>query len=147
MQKLKLLIAIDCSIHSTKAAKYGLDIATKINADVGIVYVLDQNLEIGNIDCGIFPEDARMVLHKEALLQLENIRNENPKSWFESFVIDGKPEIDILKFSDDWKANMLIIGSHGKTGILSRLMGSITEVVIRNATIPVIIITPNMNLE
>lgn len=143
---MKILIAIDSSIHSVKAAKYGLQLGQKLNAKIGIVSIIDKMREMGNIDAGILPDEARIILHKEVEMQIENIIQENANLNFEKFILDGNPVKDIVKVATKWNADLLVVGSHGDTGMLSRIMGSVTESIIRKSTVPTIIISPNMVL-
>lgn len=143
---MKILIAIDSSIHSVKAAKYGLQLGQKLNAKIGIVSIIDKMREMGNIDAGILPDEARIILHKEVEMQIENIIQENANLNFEKFILDGNPVKDIVKVATEWNADLLVVGSHGDTGMLSRIMGSVTESIIRKSTVPTIIISPNMVL-
>lgn len=145
MKNFKILIAIDNSPYSLNAAKYGLQLGRKLDARIGILLVIDKLKEMGNIDAGILPDEARILLHKEAEQQMENIITENPDLSFEKIILDGSPDKDIVKTAEAWDANLVVVGSHGKTGIVSRLMGSVTEGVIRNSTVPVIIISHKMN--
>lgn len=143
---MKILIAIDSSIHSVKAAKYGLQLGQKLNAKIGIVSIIDKIREMGNVDAGILPDEARIILHKEVEMQIENIIQENANLNFEKFILDGNPVKDIVKVATEWNADLLVVGSHGDTGMLSRIMGSVTESIIRKSTVPTIIISPNMVL-
>ena len=46
----------------------------------------------------------------------------------------------LLKVADEWAADLIVMGTHGRTGLSHILMGSIAEHVVRHAKIPVLII-------
>lgn len=56
------------------------------------------------------------------------------------FMPEGRPTKDILKTADIWEANLIVMGTHGRTGLLHLLVGSVAEYVIRHSKIPVMII-------
>jgi nucleotide-binding universal stress UspA family protein len=55
-------------------------------------------------------------------------------------VEEGKPYETILKVASEWAADLIIIGTHGRTGLSHLLMGSVAENVVRHSEIPVMII-------
>jgi nucleotide-binding universal stress UspA family protein len=50
----------------------------------------------------------------------------------EGVVRSGDPPIEIVQAADEWKAGMVIVGSHGRTGIPRWLLGSVAEYVVRH---------------
>jgi len=59
---------------------------------------------------------------------------------FESKVIEGHPADDILKFAAENKANLIVMGSIGARGLARFLLGSVTEKVVRNSKVPVLVV-------
>lgn len=60
----------------------------------------------------------------------------------ETQVLTGLPGVAIVSAARDWNADLIVMGSHGRTGIGRLLMGSIAEHVLRHATCPVLTIRP-----
>ena len=56
------------------------------------------------------------------------------------FVEVGEPAAAIVKAAKDWPANMIVIGSHGRHGARRALLGSVAEIVMRDAPCPVLVI-------
>jgi nucleotide-binding universal stress UspA family protein len=50
---------------------------------------------------------------------------------------------EIVKYSKDKKIDLIVIATHGRTGLLHTLLGSVAEKVIRHAKCPVLVITPS----
>lgn len=62
----RILIAIDNSAYSMKAAKTGFSLAHQLGASIGLLYVVNKSKEVVNADLGITPEQSKMVLLNEA---------------------------------------------------------------------------------
>jgi nucleotide-binding universal stress UspA family protein len=59
---------------------------------------------------------------------------------FEVIVDDGTPQALLLSHAEEWKADLLFMGSHGQTSAVDVMLGSITNSVIRHAHCPVFIV-------
>jgi len=57
----------------------------------------------------------------------------------ETYVGEAEADEAILKLARDEAADMIVVGSHGRTGLRRLLMGSVTEKVIGNAPCPVLV--------
>jgi universal stress protein A len=82
------------------------------------------------VDTGAYLREARDQL---AALQLpaDNVRAERR---FES----GEPALEIVRVAKDLKADLIVMGTHGRSGLSRILMGSTAEKVLRQATCPVL---------
>ncbi|MGO3183930.1 MAG: universal stress protein [Aequorivita sp.] len=56
------------------------------------------------------------------------------------FMPEGKPEEDILKMAENWKADLLVLGTHGRRGLKHLFMGSTAERLVRHSNIPVMVV-------
>lgn len=141
----KILIAIDNSAHSMKAAKAGFALAHALKATIGLLYVVDKSKEVISADLGITPQQSGTVLLNEAEKTIEQyIRLYNGVDRIERFTPEGFPEEEIINISKEWEADLIIMGTHGRTAIGKILTGSVAEYVIRHSTIPVLITPPRM---
>ncbi len=57
-----------------------------------------------------------------------------------TFLVTGDPSKEINRIADAERAGMIVIGSHGRTNLLHRLMGPVSLLVIQNATRPVLVV-------
>lgn len=141
----KILIAIDNSSYSMKAAKVGFSLAQSLQAVIGLLYVVDKSREVINADLGITQEQSGTVLLNEAEETIEQyIRLYQGIDHIERFTPEGFPEKEILNIAKEWGADMIVMGTHGRSAIGKMLTGSVAEYVIRHATIPVLIAPPGM---
>lgn len=137
----KLLIAIDSSAASLHASKVGFELAHQLNGSVAIIYVIDQSKEIGNVDAGILPEEAAILLKKQASDTINQIMAQyNGTYGVVRFIPEGNPPEEILSTIQTWEADLLVIGTHGRTGLQHLLVGSVAERIIRHSPIPVMVV-------
>ena len=141
----KILVAVDDSAFSMKAAKTGFSIAHSLKASIAIVYVIDRSKEVVNADLGITPEQSLSVLLAEAERTIEQfLKLYNGVNEVLRFTPTGIPEEEILNIAQQWNADMIVMGTHGRTAIGRILSGSKAEYVVRHATVPVLLTPPRM---
>ncbi len=92
-------------------------------------------------DGGVTPKEMTEIIRndfkKKQQLLIEKVFK-NYKVW--SFVEEGKPDEAILKVAEEWEADLIVLGTHGRTGLAHILMGSVAEKVTRHSTKPLFII-------
>lgn len=140
MMYKKIMIAVDSSEYSLKAAKKGFELAQQLKAQVALIYVVDTSKALGDIETGLLPAEALDALEKEAELTLEQLSNMYKEIDIVKFTPEGHPNKDIIQTADTWGADVLVAGTHGKTGLLHLVMGSVAEHLISHSDIPVLII-------
>ena len=136
----KILIAVDNSPFSLYAAKKGFALAHQLNASVGIVSVIDKSKEVFNTDLGITPEQSSTVLLKQAEEIIEQlIKLYDGIGEVFRFTPEGFPKAEILNIINEWEPDLVIMGSHGHSGLQHLLMGSVTEYIIKHTDVPVMV--------
>jgi len=140
MSYSKILIAVDSCEFSMQAAKKGLELAHQINAQVALIYVVDTSKAIGNIDAGILPDQAMVVLKKEVEQTLDELATMYNGDSILKFMPEGHPTKDILKTAEVWDADLIVMGTHGRTGLMHLLVGSVAEYIVRHSKIPVMVV-------
>lgn len=144
MSYQKILIAIDSSAHAMEAAKRGFEVAHQLNAIVGLIFVIDKTKEGVNADLGINPDNSQLILIKQAEESISQmIKMYDGVSEVVRFTPEGLPQEEIINTSKEWEADLIVIGTHGRTGLISLLMGSVAEYVMKHASIPVMIVPAN----
>lgn len=144
----RILIAIDDSSFSEKATVIGFNLATIMNAQVALINVMDppSTSYTGDPLLGqqplILPEISEM--QEEAS---RSILERYGKQWkgeheLTTFSQIGNPRVEILATAEEWKADLIILGTHGRTGFDHFISGSIAEGVARRSLCPVLIV-PN----
>ncbi len=140
MSYKKILIAVDSSEFSMTAAKKGMELAHRLKAKVALLFVVDISKAKGNIEAGLLPETALLILKKEALQTLDTLATMYNGNEILKFMPEGHPSDDIIKSAETYEADLIVIGTHGRTGLQHLLMGSVAENVVRHSKIPVMVV-------
>lgn len=141
MKKERILIVADDSPSSLKAIKYGFELAGRLKAKVGLIGVVDGALAIGNVDAGVFPEQAAFEAKKSMKDFLEHmVKDLGHGIDVELFTPEGEVKDTILKLADEWDATLIVAGTHGRKGLNRLLMGSVAESILRDAHVPVVVV-------
>ncbi len=144
----KILVPTDGSKTAQKAAAYAIDLAKRLKASVVVLSVIDKRLLIGQT-----VPAARTALHVLEPID-EYLRDAaagyagdikrlcgNKGVRAKIVIMTGHPVEDIVKEAERSKANLIIMGSHGKSALAAAVLGSVTYGVIHKDTkIPVLIV-------
>jgi nucleotide-binding universal stress UspA family protein len=143
-----ILVATDGSDHAKKAAEYAVELAKRHEGKVIALYIADVgryfepiegmgfNIEDKIID-GV--KNAIKIEGENATGQVEELAKKHGVQ-IDKKIVEGHPAEDILKFAEDTKADVIVIGSIGIKGVRKFLLGSVTEKVIRNSRVPVLVV-------
>lgn len=136
-----ILCPIDHSKHSESALKYAIAFALKDKAKLYLMHVLDSRTH----------EEAEgvselMAIDEKGLSELkdkleksvpEEIRGEIK---YEALVSLGVPFDEIVRVANEKSIDLIVMGTHGRTGLSHVMLGSIAEKVMRDAPCPVMIV-------
>ena len=144
----KILLAVDGSKHSQKAAEAGIELAKKTNGKVMALFVIDVAKEyegIGGVSWNIADNVVEGI--KKSLRECSNdtlkIVGEMAQKAgvpFEAKIVEGQPATEIMKVAENSDMGLIVMGRLGRTGIAKFLMGSVAEKVIRNSKVPVLMV-------
>ncbi|MBB5639259.1 nucleotide-binding universal stress UspA family protein [Pedobacter cryoconitis] len=145
MNLKKILIAVDNSTCSEKAAKTGYELAKNFGAEVALVNIIEPMPATMNQDLTLAPVFLESYDNSEEhshqlLKEMENTYGNGIKTTYLS-VVDTAAH-GIIQQSDEWGSDLIVIGTYGRTGLYHFLMGSVAEHVARKSACPVLII-PN----
>ena len=147
MFKIKnILLPTDFSKISLTAAEYAVELADEYKAKLHVLNVLEKTppiLAIRSLD--LSREKIIETIDADAQEQLKDCIKKIKKIKDVEIVATIQKGIDyeeIIKYSKDKKIDVIVIATHGRTGILHTLLGSVAEKVIRYSKIPVLVTTP-----
>ena len=137
----RILIALDDSAIAAHAVEVGLQLASALKAQVALVHVVDPPAI--QPDSGIPAVEWAATLKREgqAFLATTAQRADQPPAW--QFLREGKPADQILSAAREWDADVIVIGTHGRSGVSRLVLGSTAESVVRHASCPVLVIKPH----
>ncbi len=146
MKKLninRILVTTDFSKISEQAFPYAEDLARQYQAEIHLVHVLEKNppiLLIRTFD--MTTEKALEKIEEDARNLLNEFRNKfSADIKVKEVLLHGNDFEEIVKYADENQIDLIVIATHGRTGLLHTLLGSVAEKVIRYSKIPVLVIT------
>ena len=143
MKFTKLLIAVDASDIALHAARIGVELARSLKAELALVHVVDPTLVAG-AETGLPTDELVSMLEDEAPSMLAKVRTQaGIESTPVEFIRRGKPATEIAALANEWHADMIVMGTHGRGLAARALMGSVTQGVLRHASCPVLVVRPH----
>lgn len=134
IQLSKVLCPTDFSEASDKAVRYAVGLAKRVNAQLRFLHIEEEsflrNAEPAESDVSSMPAHYIKMLLDEKKTGLH----------VDVKIVRGTPVDMILRQADEWFADLVVIGSHGRSGLKRLMMGSVAEAVFRAASIPVLIV-------
>jgi nucleotide-binding universal stress UspA family protein len=121
----KILYPTDFSSYSTQAYFHALGLADAYKANLTVCFVY--NAGIGGDRT--FWRD-----------QLESVRPANPAIAVKHVFLEGDPATEIAQYAADSGTDVIVLGTHGRTGVERQLMGSVAEKVMREAPCSVLVV-------
>jgi nucleotide-binding universal stress UspA family protein len=135
----KIVIAIDNDPDAENVALNGLQLALQLKAEIAILSVVDTT--ILKVERSISSADFVKILKSDyKKLQQKLTKTIFKNHTVSTFLQEGKPYEVILKVADEWYADIIVIGTHGRGGLSHLIMGSVAEKVIRHSKKPVLAI-------
>lgn len=133
----RILVPTDGSDPSFLAAEHAVDIASRYDAVVHALFVVEQRGTVGHWDVVVEAEEAE---GERALDTVGNLAGEAGVA-VEKHLRRGIPHEDIIDAARDYQADLVVMGTHGRTGF-DRLAsaGSTTERVVRITRVPVLVV-------
>jgi nucleotide-binding universal stress UspA family protein len=130
-------VPIDFSVRSLKALQYAVSFAREHDAEVILVHILPAaNTEYSAL--ALLQADAT----PDTLIQLNKLAEKEvgKRALVEVAVRTGAPATEILKVAREMEVDLIIISTHGRTGLTHLLMGSVAEEVVQKAPCPVLVV-------
>ncbi len=140
-----ILVPIDFSVHSKNALKYAIPLAEEFSASLHLVYVVEPTIYPADLGFGqvVLPgvEDELRQKAADELRQL--IEQEiGPGITATSSVRTGSPHQEILDEADEQHVDLIVVASHGHSGVEQILFGSTADRIVHNAKCPVLTVRP-----
>jgi nucleotide-binding universal stress UspA family protein len=138
-----ILFASDFSEGSDFAFQSALSLARKFDSKLIIIHIINEPVDlrgfyVPHISFDKLEEEieqgAEKLMEKFCRTNMHDFNN------FETYVLPGIPYDEIIKKAVEFNANLIVLGTHGRTGLDHVLFGSTAEKVVRKSPIPVMTI-------
>ncbi len=138
-----VLIATDFSRYSNAALHFGLQLGKSYEATTYIAFVLPNDPYL------LTEPEAYVAARDAARRDLEALKAELERAhcWVEGddyhlYLLEGEVAKAILDFARQKKADLIVVGTHGRSALPKALLGSVAERVFRHSPVPVLTLGP-----
>jgi nucleotide-binding universal stress UspA family protein len=152
-----IVVPLDGSRFSSIALKYAIDIADHYKAQLILVRAVERTVPIATAGASIGVETAASSrLAVEAAEREDRIHERQAKQYMrkkvrevasegvkaEYHVVFGDPYKSIMDICKQEKADLVVMTTHGKSGLKRAILGSVADKIVRDARVPVLVIRP-----
>lgn len=139
----KILVPYDASQFSNDAFNEALIIAKKFDAKLEALCVLGSAMKdrtVISLSTAIQLQDEQEDEATKIFKDLEKISNDEGVNFSFSVIYDPDPSKGIVNYANSNDFDLIVIGSHGRTGLRKKILGSVAYGVVEHAKCPVLII-------
>ncbi len=145
----KILLPTDGSEHSFESLRYASSFASEFNITVYILTVIETHHSIYDV----YTDEITMDLQESKIATLVNQRLDETEKKAKGYGIKdivkisrfGSPYQEILNVAEEKDIDLIVLSTHGRSGISHFLIGSVTEKIIRTAPCPVLVVRPHVH--
>lgn len=149
----KILIAVDDSKYSYRAAAYGFTLARKLYAEIGLVHINEFPVAANMTgdpllgDPGIVIPNLLEIQKESSQKLMHGLKQEFGAGLeVQEFILEGNITDEVIRVAKDFQASLIVMGTHSRTGLSHFLSGSVAESISRHSICPVLIV-PNKENE
>lgn len=141
----KILLPTDFSELSATAVKYACELVAKFGAELHLLHTLELHAD-STPAFGLGLALPNYVSESRAAAEKSLAGVLDPK-WSAGrtvihAVLEGSPTAQIIRYSREHDIDLIVLSTHGRTGLSHVLMGSVAENVVRTASCPVLTVRP-----
>ena len=129
----KILVPLDGSEIGELALVYAKELAIAVDCEVQMACATQRQDEPTLRMCGLY-------LEKVAERLLTQVKRANPKSDVKTVIVDGEPADAVVEYTEKEGIDLLIMTSHGGSGIMPWTMGSTANKIIQKCQVPILMV-------
>ena len=136
-----ILVAVDFSENSEHAFDYAVTLASQFNAELTVLHVINEPVDLrGFYVPHISFEQLEKEIEESAVKMMERFCSSRMGAFtnFRTAIVTGIPYDEIITAAARMDASLIVLGTHGRTGLDRILFGSTAERVVRSAPCPVL---------
>ena len=140
----KLLVPTDFSEDSEQAARYAVELAKRFQAEIHCIHVVDIPADLLSTSAYYMTGPSEGFLdqiREESKKNLEAFAKKNLEGvGVRTAFLEGSPFVEIIRYARNQEIDLVVIATHGRTGLRHVLFGSVAEKVVRKAPCPVLVV-------
>ena len=142
-QITRILVPVDFSAHSENAVNYATKLAQRFGGTVELLHVVEDLFASGAWRAEAFTPNIPELMNDlmaDARRRLDALKTAAAKGGvtLATHVVTGQPSRLITEFAKTGAFDLIVMGTHGRTGLSHVLLGSVAERVVRTAPCPVL---------
>jgi len=142
----KILVPTDFSDCAKKALDYALALAKEFKSEILMLHVIDASwYEMATTYRPGPLEETQETVRKISAEMMDDLINEEDVDEgmiAEKIILEGFPFVEIIQTVREREVDLIVMGTHGRTGVKHILFGSVAEKVVRKAPCPVLTVKP-----
>ncbi len=136
----RILVPTDFSAHSREAQAWAADLARRYQASITLLHVYQP---LNYLPEGYVQPSASLLADVELALghALDDARKQlelTPGLHVDTALVQGVPFAEVVQFAREGSYDLIVAGTHGRTGLRHALLGSVAERIVRKAPCPVL---------
>jgi len=138
----RILVPVDFSENSKKALRYALPLASQYKGGIVVMYVVEPAVFPSDFGFGqmSFPDVEKEMFEKAEQELKQLIEDLKTNVSIAPVVKSGIPFVEVTTYADQENIDLIILATHGRTGVEHILFGSTAEKIIRKAPCPVLVV-------
>jgi nucleotide-binding universal stress UspA family protein len=138
----RILFPTDFSETANRALKQAISLTEDLDAELFVLHVVDDSVITTHVDA-----ERKIILDELRKHALKQMQDELPAELVQNFetigaVKRGEPGKQITAYAETHACDLIVLGTHGRTGVERALIGSIADKVVRLAKCPVMLVRP-----
>jgi nucleotide-binding universal stress UspA family protein len=150
-----ILVPTDGSDPATEAADHAFDLAAEHGASVHLLYIVEADYQ-GTVEA--YGEPGGMTAFNESILPALEAEGEEAAENLEARAAErdletttevrsGRAREDIVRYAEEEGIDLIVMGTHGRSGVERLLLGSVTERVLRESGVPVLVVRASEDID
>ena len=141
----KILLPTDFSTYSATATKYACELATKFDAELHLLHTLETHLSSTpsfgfGLDLPKYITESKAAAEKALTSVLDPQWSAGRK--IVHALAEGSPKVEIISYARKHDIDLIVLATHGRSGLAHVIIGSVAESVVRTAPCPVLTVRP-----
>jgi universal stress protein A len=141
----RVLLPTDFSSYSATATKYACELVTKFDAELHLLHALEVHLSsTPHFGMGL---DLPRYIHESRAAAEKALTGVLDPQWSAGrkvvrAVVEGSPKVEIVRYARTQEIDLIVLATHGRSGLAHVIIGSVAEGVVRTAPCPVLTVRP-----